>query len=63
MNISNTDGIAVAVHPGVVHIGLQKHLFKKWWRRTLAILFYPIIWLALKSKAQGAQSIIYCVLE
>lgn len=63
MNESRVNGVAVALHPGVVRTELLRNYVSSWWRRAMVTLLYPVRLFLCKTAPQGAQTNLYCVLE
>lgn len=62
MTEQKINGTVVSLHPGLVRTGIQEQFLSIWWRKAIAALLYPAIWLVSKNAAQGAQTNIYCLL-
>ncbi|XP_053562157.1 dehydrogenase/reductase SDR family member 13 isoform X2 [Bombina bombina] len=56
--LQGTDVTCYAVHPGVVQTNLSRSL-PHW----IQIISFPLVWLFLRSPADGAQTSIYCAVQ
>ena len=53
-----------SLHPGVVRTAFGQEFVEKYkWLKIVLNVFYPVIWLFMKSPEQGAQTTIYCAVE
>jgi NAD(P)-dependent dehydrogenase (short-subunit alcohol dehydrogenase family) len=57
--------VACSVSPGVVLTNLGQHIFRTSGLlvKLAYLIFYPLIWFAMKTPKQGAQTTIYCAVE
>lgn len=54
-----------SVSPGIVLTNLGRYAFKRFssLKKTLCVLFYPVIWYFMRSPTQGATTTLYCCLS
>lgn len=60
-------GIAASLHPGVVRTDMFRQVYNNGLKgmiaATLLLLFYPLLWLILKSPSQGNQTTMFTLLS
>lgn len=63
--LQNTGVTTYSLHPGVVRTEIARHYLDQYGvlAKLVLLLFFPIIWLCLKTPAQGAQTTIYCAVD
>ena len=60
--LNGTGVTTYSLHPGVVKTEIARHIIEKYkiLSRIVIFVFYPLMWLLMKTPEQGAQTTIYC---